>query len=134
MNTEQNILSDITAFLKYSKYDFELKRRETWSEITDRNKNMHLSKFPQLSEEIENNYKYVYDKKVLPSMRSMQFAGKTIDINNVRIYNCCYLPIDDHRCFSEIMFLLLSGTGVGYSVQTHHIDKLPEIKIPLKTK
>lgn len=134
MNIEQSILSDITAFLKYSKYNTELKRRETWNEIVDRNKLMHTIKFPNIKDEIEHAYKYVYDKKILPSMRSMQFAGKPIDINNVRIYNCAYLPIDDHRCFSEIMFLLLSGTGVGYSVQSHHIDKLPEIKIPTKDK
>lgn len=134
MNIEQEILSDITSFLKYRKYEPQLKRRETWDEMVTRNKNIHLVKFPQLSVEIENAYKYVYKKKVLPSMRALQFSGKPIDINNVRIYNCAYLPIDEYRCFNEIMFLLLSGTGVGYSVQNHHIDKLPEIKIPTKTK
>jgi ribonucleoside-diphosphate reductase alpha chain len=76
----------------------------------------------------------VYDKKVLPSMRSLQFAGKPIDINNSRIFNCSYLPIDDWRSFSEVMFLLLSGCGVGYSVQKHHVEKLPEIRIPKKTR
>lgn len=134
MNIEQEILSQITSFLKYSKYDSDLKRRETWNEIVSRNKNMHLFKFPQLEIEIEKAYKYVYERKVLPSMRALQFSGKPIDINNVRIYNCAYLPIDDYRCFSETMFLLLSGTGVGYSVQNHHVDKLPEIKVPTKTK
>ena len=59
-------------------------------------------------DEIENVYKMVYDKKVLPSMRSLQFAGKPIDINNSRIFNCSYLPIDDWRAFSEVMFLLLA--------------------------
>jgi ribonucleoside-triphosphate reductase (thioredoxin) len=93
---------------------------------------MHLKKFPQLAEEIEAAYKYVYDKKILPSMRSMQFAGKPIEINNARIFNCSYLPIDDYRAFSEIMFLLLSGCGVGYSVQTHHVENLPEIRKPLE--
>lgn len=134
MNVEQSILSDITIYLKYSKYIEEKKRRETWEELVTRNKEMHQHKFPQLKDEIEQNYKYVYDKKILPSMRALQFSGKPIEINNARIYNCCYLPIDDHRCFSEIMFLLLSGCGVGYSVQTNHIDKLPEIKVPTKTK
>jgi ribonucleoside-diphosphate reductase alpha chain len=67
-------------------------------------------------------------------MRSLQFAGKPIELNNARIFNCSFLPIDDWRAFSEIMFLLLSGCGVGYSVQTHHIEKLPEIKVPTKTK
>lgn len=134
LSKESQILSEITIYSKYSKYIPELERRETWEELVTRNKNMHLEKFPQLKEEIENTYKYVYDKKVLPSMRSLQFAGKPIEINNSRIFNCSYLPIDDHRAFSEIMFLLLSGCGVGYSVQTHHIDKLPEIRKPLKSK
>jgi len=63
-------------------------------------------------------------------MRSMQFAGKSIEISPNRIYNCAYLPIDDLRAFGETMFLLLGGTGVGYSVQNHHVDKLPEIRKP----
>jgi ribonucleoside-diphosphate reductase alpha chain len=91
---------------------------------------MHLKKFPNLNEEIENAYKFVYDKKALPSMRSMQFAGKPIEISPNRIYNCAYLPIDDWRAFGETMFLLLGGTGVGYSVQKHHVDQLPEIRKP----
>jgi ribonucleoside-diphosphate reductase alpha chain len=95
---------------------------------------MHQAKFPQLKDEIEEAYKLVYDKKVLPSMRSLQFAGKPIELNNSRIFNCSFLPIDDWRAFSEIMFLLLSGCGVGYSVQTHHVDKLPEITLPTKHK
>jgi ribonucleoside-diphosphate reductase alpha chain len=95
---------------------------------------MHQAKFPQLKDEIENAYKLVYDKKVLPSMRSLQFAGKPIALNNSRIFNCSFLPIDDWRSFSEIMFLLLSGCGVGYSVQLHHIEQLPEIKVPTKHK
>jgi ribonucleoside-diphosphate reductase alpha chain len=111
-----------------------LSRRETWEEIVDRNKNMHLIKFPHLAEEIENVYKMVYDKKVLPSMRSLQFAGKPAEINNARMFNCSFLPVDDFRSFSETMFLLLSGCGVGFSVQHHHVDKLPEIKIPTREK
>ena len=134
MNVEQSILSDITTYLKYAKYNPEKQRREVWGELVDRNKSMHLKKFPQLSEEIEWAYKFVYDKKVLPSMRSMQFAGKPIEINNTRVFNCSYLPIDDMAAFSEIMFLLLSGCGVGYSVQQHHIEKLPEVRKPLKSK
>ena len=129
-----DILSDIVVHNKYAKYMPELGRRETWYELVTRNKEMHQKKFPNLRDEIEEVYKFVYDKKILPSMRSMQFAGKPIEINNARIFNCAYLPVDDHRAFSEIMFLLLSGCGVGYSVQTHHIDALPEIRKPLKSK
>ena len=134
MNISQKILSDIVVYNKYAKYIPGLKRRETWKELVTRNKEMHQSKFPQLKEEIESVYKLVYDKKVLPSMRSLQFAGKPIGINNSRIFNCSYLPIDDWRSFSEVMFLLLSGCGVGCSVQKHHIEKLPEIRIPRKTR
>ena len=134
MDVTQEILSDITTYMKYAKYVPDLRRRETWKELVDRNKKMHQEKFPQLTNEIEKVYKLVYDKKVLPSMRSLQFAGKPIELNNTRIFNCSFLPIDDWRAFSEIMFLLLSGTGVGYSVQTHHVDNLPEITIPVKHK
>ena len=134
MNISQEILSDIVVYNKYAKYLPSKQRRETWEELVTRNKNMHLAKFPKLKEEIEEVYKLVYNKKVLPSMRSLQFAGKPIQINNSRIFNCSYLPIDDWRSFSEIMFLLLSGCGVGYSVQNHHIEKLPEVRIPKKTR
>ena len=124
------ILSDITVYMKYARYLPQKERRETWDELVTRNKNMHIKTYPQLKEEIENVYKFVYDKKVLPSMRSMQFGGKPIEVAPNRIFNCAYLPIDDWRSFSEVMFLLLGGTGVGYSVQRHHVEALPEIQRP----
>ena len=134
MEINQKILSDITVFLKYAKYTPELNRRELWDELVTRNKEMHLKKYPELSDEIETAYKFVYDKKVLPSMRSMQFAGKPIELSPNRIYNCAFAPIDDWRTFGEVMFLLLGGTGIGFSVQKHHVDKLPEIRKPNPTK
>lgn len=130
MELSNEILSDITVYMKYAKYIPELQRRETWEELVTRNKAMHLKKYPKLKKEIENVYKFVYDKKVLPSMRSMQFAGKPIEISPNRIYNCAYTPIDDWRVFSEIMMLLLGGSGVGFSVQKHHVEQLPEIRKP----
>ena len=134
MDITQQILSEITVYNKYAKYLPGPKRRETWEEIVTRNKEMHLQKFPKLQDEIESVYKLVYDKKILPSMRSMQFAGKPIAINNARIFNCSFAPVDDWRVFSEVMFLLLGGCGVGYSVQKHHVDQLPEIVKPTKEK
>jgi hypothetical protein len=116
--------------MKYDKFNPEVQRRETWKELVDRNKEMHQKKFPQLKDEIEEVYKMVYDKKILPSMRSMQFAGKPIEISPNRVYNCAYMPIDDWRAFGEAMFLLLGCTGVGYSVKRHHVEKLPEIRRP----
>jgi ribonucleoside-triphosphate reductase (thioredoxin) len=134
MDISTRILSDITVFMKYAKYQPHLNRRETWHELVTRNKEMHQKKYPQLADEIEAAYKYVYDKKVLPSMRSMQFAGRPIEVNPARIYNCAFLPIDDWRAFGEVMFLLLGGTGVGYSVQHDHIEKLPEIRKPKQNR
>jgi ribonucleoside-diphosphate reductase alpha chain len=124
------ILSDITVHMKYAKFIPELQRRETWEELVDRNKAMHIRKYPSLKNDIETYYKYVYEKKVLPSMRSLQFGGKPIEISPNRLYNCAYLPVDHIDAFSEVMFLLLSGCGVGYSVQLHNIKKLPEIIKP----
>lgn len=134
MDKEKEILSEITIFGKYAKYLPNLQRRETWNEICDRYEIMMIEKYPQLIEDIHKNIKLIRDKKILPSMRALQFAGKPIDINNSRIYNCGFLPIDDYRAFSEVMFLLLGGTGIGYSVQFAHIAKLPDIIKPTKSK
>ena len=130
MKISNKILSEITVYMKYAKYLPELNRRETWEELVTRNMNMHIKKYPQLQDQIKSAYQFVYNKKVLPSMRSLQFGGKPIEISPNRIYNCAYLPIDDYRAFAEAMFLLLGGTGVGYSVQKHHVEALPEIRKP----
>jgi len=134
MDISQKILSDITVYMKYAKFVPELNRRETWEELVTRNKEMHQKKYPNIKDQIEEVYKMVYDKKILPSMRSLQFGGKPIEISPNRVYNCAYLPIDHTDAFSETMFLLLGGTGVGFSVQRHHVDKLPEIKKPNPTR
>ena len=130
MELSNKILSDITVYMKYAKYLPENNRRETWEELVTRNKNMHIKKYPELKDQIEKAYEFVYDKKVLPSMRSLQFGGKPIEISPNRVYNCAYLPIDNVESFNEVMFLLLGGTGVGYSVQYHHVDKLPPVNKP----
>jgi ribonucleoside-triphosphate reductase len=130
----KDILSDITVHMKYAKYIPELNRRETWEELVTRNKEMHQKKYPELTDDIENVYKLVYAKKVLPSMRSLQFSGKPIELSPNRLYNCSYLPIDSIDSFNECMFLLLSGCGVGYSVQQHHIKKLPAITRPFEKR
>lgn len=128
----RNILSDIVVYMKYAKYIPELKRRETWYELVYRNREMHLKKFPELEAEIYEAYQFVFDKKVLPSMRMAQFSGRPIEISPIRGYNCSFCAVDDWRFFNEAMLLLLSGTGVGFSVQKHHVEKLPEVKGPNK--
>lgn len=134
MELATEILSDITVHMKYAKFMPGKNRRETWKELVTRNKEMHQRIYPSLHGEIEKAYELVYDKKVLPSMRSLQFGGRPIEISPNRVYNCAFAPIDHIDVFSEIMFLLLGGTGVGYSVQHHHVDQLPELRKPLNRK
>ena len=132
LNLSNEILSDITVHMKYAKYNPELERRESWEEIIERNRKMHIKKYRGMgiAKEINKAYEFVKKKQVLPSMRSLQFGGIPIELTPSRIYNCAFMPIDDWRAFGECMFLLLGGTGVGYSVQKHHIEKLPEIRKP----
>ena len=131
-NLTTEILSDITVFNKYAKFQPEMGRRETWHELVTRNMNMHINKYPYMEQEIRDNYSFVYSKKVLPSMRSLQFGGRPIELAHNRIYNCAYMPIDHIDVFSELMFLLLGGTGGGYSVQLRHVSELPTVQGPLK--
>jgi len=134
MDIGLSVLSDLTIFTKYAKHLPEVSRRETWEEISDRYQIMMLKKFPSLKKEILENGKYITNKLVLPSMRAMQFAGPAMEVNNARGYNCAYLPVDSIYSFSETMFLLLGGSGVGYSVQKHHIAQLPAIKKAIKKR
>lgn len=129
MDISQKILSDITVFNKYAKFVPSLNRRETWEEICERNLEMHAKKYPMLATEVRKIYKkYVFTRKVLPSMRSMQFGGRPIELANNRIFNCAYMAASHPAAFSEAMFLLLGGTGLGYSVQKHHVSKLPVVQ------
>ncbi len=128
---DKKALSDITVFNKYAKFLPEHNRRENWEEIVTRNMEMHQEKYPAISEQIEDVYKkFVFTKRVLPSMRSLQFGGRPILMAENRIFNCAYAPAESPKFFSELMFLLLGGTGMGYSVQKRHTKKLPKIKMP----
>jgi ribonucleoside-diphosphate reductase alpha chain len=130
MNLSNKLLSDVTAFRTYSKYMQHLGRREVLEETINRDMNMHLNRFPKLSAEITRAFSMVHDLKVMPSMRSMQFAGDAISKNNARIFNCSFLNADSPRAFGEELFLLLSGVGVGYSVQRRHTEQLPVVRPP----
>lgn len=130
MDISQKILSDITIFNKYAKYVPELQRRETWEELVERNMAMHIRKYPQIKQEIKSVYSYVFKRQVLPSMRSLQFGGTPIELSNNRMFNCAFSAVDHPAVFSETMFNLLGGSGVGFSVQKRHVDKLPIIGGP----
>lgn len=134
MHQTQQTLSDIIVYNKYAKHIENEQRRETWEEIVDRYAQMLLKKYPELDEEIVANIEYINTNKVLMSMRAAQFAGPAIEKNNSRVYNCAFMPLDHYKSFSEGMFLLLGGTGLGYSVQKSHIAKLPAIHKPTKTQ
>jgi ribonucleoside-diphosphate reductase alpha chain len=91
---------------------------------------MHLRKYPKMKEEIKSAYKFVLDRKVLPSMRSLQFGGTPIELSNNRMFNCAFSAVDHPAVFSETMFNLLGGSGVGFSVQKRHVENLPTIVGP----
>ena len=125
--TGGQLLKDMIVFSKYARYNHEEKRRETTTEVLARYENMMTERFPSLKKHIKTQMKYVYDGQVVPSMRALQFAGPAIEKNNNRMYNCAYMPIDHIKGFSELMYLLLGGTGVGYSVQLRHVCQLPPV-------
>ena len=122
-------LKDYTFVSKYARYNEILKRRETWHEAVTRVKEMHLKKYPHVSDIIEKAFEFVYNKHILGSQRSLQFGGSGIERNNLRLYNCAFSYCDRPRFFAELFFCLLSGTGAGFSVQKHHVAKLPKLNL-----
>jgi ribonucleoside-triphosphate reductase len=124
-------LADYTLYSKYSRYLPEKKRRETWPEIVDRVFQMHEQKLGDKLESIRADFEWtkeaVKKKKLLGSQRALQFGGKTLLNKQAKMYNCTVSYVDRLRFFQETMYLLLCGCGVGFSVQKHHIAKLPAI-------
>lgn len=128
---DSKAIEDYINMSKYARYDPKKRRRETWEESCDRLMRMHLSYLPEVESKIKDAFEnYVKPKIVLPSMRSLQFGGRAIEVNHVRMYNCSFTLIDRSEVFGQILFLLLSGCGVGYSVQRMHIDCLPLLVKP----
>ena len=132
-------LMNYTFVSKYARWDADKKRRETWGESVDRVRQMMIDKYVgesqthniEISEAIHKAYDDMKKKKILGSQRALQFGGSPIFKHNARIYNCIASYIDRVRFFQECMYLLLCGCGTGFSVQKHHIDKLPDL---IKTK
>lgn len=123
-------LQDYTFKAKYAAYLPDKKRRENWNESVNRSKNMMLKKyaaFPEVERYVDQAYSAVKRKEVLGSQRALQFAGEAMFKHNARGYNCCSSYVDRARFFQECMYLLLCGAGCGFSVQNHHVNKLPKL-------
>ena len=118
------------AASRYARFLDDKGRREQWSETVWRYVDYVFSRTPAIKDNTELKdriYKAIYDMKVMPSMRAVMTAGKSADRDNTCIYNCSYLPVDDPKSFDEAMFILLCGTGVGFSVESKYITQLPEV-------
>ena len=128
-------LMNYTFVSKYARWDSEKKRRETWSESVDRVKQMMIDMYvgeekeskTEISDAISQAYEAMRKKKILGSQRALQFGGSPVFKHNARIYNCIASYTDRIKFFQECMYLLLCGCGTGFSVQKHHIDKLPSL-------
>jgi intein/homing endonuclease len=119
-------LQAYTFHSKVARYNPELKRRDTWTEANDRVLNMHLSRYPQITEELKWAFEQSKNRRVLGSQRALQYAGAPVLKKHARQYNCTSSYCDRVRFFQEALWLLLCGAGVGFSVQLHHVAKLPD--------
>lgn len=127
-------LEEMSNFIftsKYARYNDKLKRRETWEEAVDRVRDMHLKKFDNLSTENKDKIKWAFDlvkdKRVVPSMRSMQYGGLAVEKKNARIYNCSVRHVDSIRAFSEIFWLGMCGCGIGIGLSKQFLNRLPDL-------
>lgn len=126
---DPNMVADYIHPAKYSRWLKSEKRREIYLETSHRTRDMHITKYPAMEEKIRYYWKWVDEKCVLPSMRSLQFGGVRALEHNASIYNCSFTLVDRPRVFGEIFYLLLCGCGVGASVRKKHVSKLPKIRV-----
>tara|TARA_R100000935_G_scaffold30945_1_gene51393 strand:+ start:581 stop:2440 length:1860 start_codon:yes stop_codon:yes gene_type:complete len=115
------------AASRYARYIPELNRRETWEETVDRMVTYLQSKTPGLDKEFKDIKQAVLNLEIMPSMRLMMSAGEACERDNIAAYNCSYLAINSKRAFSECLYILMNGTGVGFSCERQEIAKLPAI-------
>jgi ribonucleoside-diphosphate reductase alpha chain len=118
------------AASRYARFVDDKKRRENWGETVDRYVNYIFNRTPAITDNTELKTELrsaIYNLELMPSMRAVMTAGKSADRDNTCVYNCSYLPVDDPKSFDEAMFILLCGTGVGFSVESKYINNLPEV-------
>ena len=131
-----NELQNYTFVSKYARWIESENRRETWKEAVDRVRNMMHTYYSDknISEDIDWAYDLMFKKKVLGSQRALQFGGEPILKRHAKIYNCTSSYCDRLRFFQECFWLLLCGSGTGFSVQKHHVSKLPNLTSEKKDK
>ena len=112
---------------RYARFMPELNRRETWEETVTRLTNFIRKHAPALGKDIDKIHDAVLNLKVMPSMRLLMTAGEACERDNISAYNCSYLAMNNKRAFSECLYILMNGTGVGFSCERQEIDKLPQI-------
>ena len=129
-------LQNYTFVSKYARWLEDKQRRETWKEAVERVKNMMHTTYADknISDDINWAYDMMYKKKVLGSQRGLQFRGEPILKRHAKIYNCTSSYCDRLRFFQECFWLLLCGSGTGFSVQKHHVTKLPNLTSKIKDK
>lgn len=125
LKPDSSSIEDYIFTSKYARYLPEQKRRETFVETCSRVRDMFIKKYPNIVDDINWAFEKVFDKYCLPSMRAMQFGGTPIEKHNARLYNCSFSLCDRVEFFSEAMYLLMCGVGVGFSVEFEHVEKLP---------
>ena len=131
----RSFLSETKFYDGYSRYIEDQSRYETWDEAVSRVINMHrnyYNKNGELEKYLEEAQTAYSEQRVLAAQRSLQFGGEQLLKHQMRMYNCTSSYADRPSFFGEFFYILLCGAGAGFSVQTHHIDKLPNIKIQLK--
>ena len=120
--------SQFIALSRYARFDDNLGRREMWPETVSRLTDFWVRKFPEQEKYIkEDIHNAILNLEVMPSMRSLMTAGKALDKCNVAGYNCSFVAIESPRDFDEILYVLMNGTGVGFSVERQSVNKLPEV-------
>ena len=112
---------------RYARYLDDEQRREGWEETVNRYVSFFTDRKQIDDTMAEELYNVIYDQKVMPSMRCLMTAGAALDRDNVAAFNCSYLPIDSPRSFDELMYILLCGTGVGFSVERDYVNQLPTV-------
>jgi ribonucleoside-diphosphate reductase alpha chain len=130
MQRTAQILSDLAFYRTYSQVKSD-GTKESWKEVVERYQQFMLDQFPtQHHDLITKACTYVRNRMIVPSMRMLQFAGEGLARENMRAYNCSFVAVQSFKDFADIFYVLMNGTGVGFSVQKHHTSSLPVIEVP----